>query len=82
MESLTRSKSRSKSDASQHGGPDGPGGAADGNPNDTSTLDKEEGNILMSLIAQRELCLLYMLLFWRVAMSVRVVHRALKQYFV
>jgi hypothetical protein len=27
--------------------------APDGNPNDTSTLDKEEGNILMALISQR-----------------------------
>ena len=26
--------------------------APDGNPNDTSTLDKEEGNVLMALVSQ------------------------------
>jgi hypothetical protein len=47
IDSLARNKSRSKSDVSQadQGG--------DGNPNDTSTLDKEEGNVLMSIIQQR-----------------------------
>lgn len=46
METLARGKSRTKSDASAES-------AGDGNPNDTSTLDKEEGNVLMSLIQQR-----------------------------
>ena len=44
MDTLSRNKSRSKSDASEQAG--------DGNPNDTSTLDKEEGNVLMSIIQQ------------------------------
>lgn len=45
METLSRNKSRSKSDASQH--------SVDGAPeNDTSTLDKEEGNVLGALISQ------------------------------
>jgi hypothetical protein len=40
--------SRRKSNASTS--EDGP----EGNPNDTSQLDKDEGNILMAIIAQRE----------------------------
>ena len=55
MESLARSKSRSKSDAglSVDTTNSTGGGDKDGNPNDSMALDKEEGNILMSLIAQR-----------------------------
>ncbi|ORY35465.1 hypothetical protein BCR39DRAFT_509863 [Naematelia encephala] len=48
--SLSRSKSRSKSDASQHTVDSV--ATNDESANDTSTLDKEEGNILMSLISQ------------------------------
>lgn len=47
METLARGKSRTKSDATA------PSEQAGGNPDDTSTLDKEEGNILMSIIQQR-----------------------------
>lgn len=49
MESLTLG---SKKDRRASGGP--AGDVADGRDADTSTLDKEEGNILMSLISQRE----------------------------
>ena len=58
MDSLSaKAKGRKGSDASlmqpnQAGG--GGGGAEGGNAYDTSTLDKEEGNILMSIISQCE----------------------------
>lgn len=53
MESLSLSnKSRRQSDASGTGGST-KGERPDGNENDMSELDKEEGNILMSLISQR-----------------------------
>jgi hypothetical protein len=49
MDSLSLSgKSRRQSDAS------GRGERPEGNENDTSELDKEEGNILGSIISQRE----------------------------
>ena len=49
MESLTlKGKSRRESDASTGGNK-----APEGNPDDTSTLDKEEGNVLMTIISQR-----------------------------
>ena len=55
MESLSLSnKSRRQSDASGTGGST-KGERPDGNENDMSELDKEEGNILMSIISQREL---------------------------
>ena len=46
-DNLARGKSRTK--AMRHPAAE----SGDGNPNHTSTLDKEEGNVLMSLIAQR-----------------------------
>lgn len=49
MESLTLG---SKKDRRQSG--TASGDVADGRDADTSTLDREEGNILMSLISQRE----------------------------
>ncbi|WVW85678.1 hypothetical protein I302_107716 [Kwoniella bestiolae CBS 10118] len=56
--SLKSSKSRRASSASalstgsQSGGKEGETQIDDGDPNDTSTLDKEEGNVLMALISQ------------------------------
>ncbi|KAK8854831.1 hypothetical protein IAR55_003570 [Kwoniella newhampshirensis] len=53
--SLDRSKSRRTSNASSITGGHGKDGETqidDGDPNDTSTLDKEEGNILGALISQ------------------------------
>lgn len=47
MESLTLGSKKDR----RHSGA---GDVADGRDADTSTLDKEEGNILMSLISQRE----------------------------
>ncbi|KAK4689514.1 hypothetical protein P7C73_g599, partial [Tremellales sp. Uapishka_1] len=47
MDTLSLTKSRRTSVASAHDGEVG-----DANPNDTSELDKDEGNILMALIAQ------------------------------
>lgn len=59
VESLVKTKTRSKSDASQiqpgsqiSGG--GGSSAAGGEGYDTTNLDKEQGNVLMSLISQRE----------------------------
>ncbi|WWC90766.1 uncharacterized protein L201_005703 [Kwoniella dendrophila CBS 6074] len=53
--SLKTSKSRRASSAStlsQHGNNKDETQIDDGDPNDTSTLDKEEGNVLMALISQ------------------------------
>ena len=50
-ESLVKGKSRRTSNASGNAPSESD---VDGNPNDTSTLDKEEGNVIMSIIAQRE----------------------------
>lgn len=53
MDSLSLSgKSRRQSDASGTGGPKGE--RPEGNADDTSELDKEEGNILGTIISQRE----------------------------
>jgi hypothetical protein len=43
-------KSRRSSNASGAGGEEG----GENNPNDTSQLDKDEGNLLLAIIAQRE----------------------------
>ena len=48
MESLSL-KGRRSSNASQGA----PGEEPEGNANDTSQLDKEEGNVLMTIIGQR-----------------------------
>lgn len=57
MDHLVKTKSRSKSDASnmQPGSPAGGGAAAQGEASgyDTTNLDKEQGNVLMSIISQR-----------------------------
>lgn len=55
MESLSRSKPRSRSDASNKSGSghvsDREG---DGDEKNSTDLDKEQGNVLMSIISQRE----------------------------
>ena len=57
MESLHKGqRSRGKSDASNlsvgGSGPGNGGAGADGNAYDTTNLDKEQGNVLMSIISQ------------------------------
>ena len=74
MESLTlKGKSRRESDASTGGNK-----APEGNPDDTSTLDKEEGNVLMTIISQRASLLRFItyievaviaLRYWRPALT-------------
>jgi hypothetical protein len=35
--------------------PGGPGGQEGGSPNDTTKLDEDQGNVLMSIVQQRAL---------------------------
>lgn len=60
VDQFSRNKARTKSDSSgqmmpEKGAAGGSGGhGVEDNPDDTSTLDKEEGNVLTTIIAQCE----------------------------
>jgi hypothetical protein len=69
LDNLARGKIRSKSDASsignlsisghgqqEAGGGGGSGSGESGDPNDTTKLDEDQGNVLMSIIQQRAEC--------------------------